>query len=238
MRSTRLESSRSFLRSAECTAASLVAHAGVIWVAVGVTAGATQVPSDELEARVFFLLPPDRVDIRVQQTETVRWGKAGADLDDGRHLTKAGAGLKIREQTYGARSWGDRSGARGEVPFGPTPDLVPDTVFSVLEVDESVERYEGSAAPAYPRDLLAIGAEGVVRALYVVDTTGAVDTTTMEVMYSDDPRFTTSVRVALVGMRFRPAQRRGRPVRQQVLQQFRFKIVPGPGSDRRAMAPG
>jgi hypothetical protein len=87
-------------------------------------------------------------------------------------------------------------------------------------------RYESSAAPIYPRDLIAIGAEGLVQAIYVVDTLGQVDTTTIRVVLSDDPRFTESVRTALGGMRFRPAKRAGKAVRQLVEQKFRFKIVP------------
>jgi TonB family protein len=226
MRPTLPESDRSFLKSAECAFGSFLAHAGLVWLAVGVTQGGRQIPTDEREARVFFLLPPDRVDVRVHQTEAIQWGKLGADLDDGSLLTRPGEGRRIREPAYGARTWGERSGARGEVPFGPTSAYVPDTVFSVLEVDEMVERYEESAAPIYPRDLLAVGAEGLVQAIYVVDTAGMVDTTTIQVVQSDDPRFTESVRTALGQMRFRPAKRGGKTVRQQVQQQFRFQILP------------
>jgi TonB family protein len=226
MRPSLLESNRSFLRSAECSFASALAHAGLVCLAAGLTEGSRQIPTDEREARVFFLLPPDRVDVRVHQTDVIRWGKPGGDLDDGKHLTRPGEGRLIREPAYGARAWGERSGARGELPFGPTAPYVPDTVFSVLEVDEMVERHEASAAPIYPRDLLAIGAEGLVQAIYVVDTTGTVDTTSIQVVQSDDPRFTESVRTALGQMRFRPAKRAGKTVRQQVQQQFRFRIMP------------
>jgi hypothetical protein len=104
--------------------------------------------------------------------------------------------------------------------------FVPDTVFSVLEVDEMVERYPSSAAPIYPRDLIAIGVEGQVQAIYVVDSAGRVDTTTIQVVYSDDPRFTASVRTALGEMLFRPAKRGGKTVRQLVEQKFRFFIRP------------
>jgi hypothetical protein len=158
MRPTLLASDRSFFRSAECAFASLLAHAGLVWFAAGVTEGGRQIPTDEREARVFFLLPPDRVDVRPHQTDLIQWGKLGGDLEDGEHLTRPGEGRRIREPAYGARRWGERSGARGELPFGPTSAYVPDTVFSVLEVDEMVERHEESAAPAYPRDLLAVGA--------------------------------------------------------------------------------
>ncbi len=212
--------------SAQCALASALAHGAVVWLAVALTAGGRQLPADEREARVFFLLPPDRVDVRQHQTEIIRWGRAGGDLEDGKHLTFPDEGPRLRAQAYGARAWSEGSGARGEVPFGPAADFVPDTVFSVLEVDEMVERFDGSAAPAYPPDLLAIGAEGLVHATYVVDTTGRVDTATIDVLQSDDPRFTESVRTALGGMRFRPARRAGAVVRQLVEQRFRFKIVP------------
>jgi TonB family protein len=233
MRVTLLESHRSLLRSAECAFASLAAHAGVALVAVGVTAGGSQLPTDEREARVFFLLPSDRVDVRARQTDILQWGRPGGDLQDGRALARATEGMELREQTYGARSTRKKSGARGELPFGPVPYLVPDTVFSVLEVDQMVERYDGSAAPAYPPDLLAMGTEGSVRAQYVVDTTGRVDTSTIAVVSSDDARFTDSVRDALGAMRFRPAKRAGKPVRQLVEQKFHFRINPPVGAGNR-----
>jgi hypothetical protein len=226
MRPTLLESNRNLFQSAECTFVSLLAHAGVVLFAVGVTAGGGQIPTDEREARVFFLLPPDRVDVRSRQTDVFQWGKLGGDLEDGKHLTKPDEGLLMREPAYGARRRGALSGAQGALPFGPTTRFVPDTVFSVLQVDEMVERYDGSGAPVYPRDLLALGVEGLVQATYVVDSTGMVDTTTVKFVLSNDPRFTESVRTALGQMRFRPAKRLGKPVRQLVEQKFRFLIGP------------
>ena len=233
MRLTLLESHRSLLQAAECAFASVAAHAGVALVAIAITTGGPQIPDDEREARVFFLLPPDRVDVRARQTDIIQWGRPGGDLQDGK-LLRASEGMRVRVEAFGGRARGERSGARGELPFGPVPYLVPDTVFSVLEVDEMVERYVGSAAPAYPPDLLAMGTEGSVLTQYVVDTTGRVDTTTIEVMSSDDQRFTASVRAALAGMRFRPARRSGQPVRQLVEQQFHFRIQPPPGADNRS----
>jgi TonB family protein len=223
---TLLESDRNFLRAAKCTFASALAHGGLILLAVGFTEGGRQLPTDEREARVFFLLPPDRVDVRPRQTDIIQWGRLGADLQDGLRLTQEGEGMRVQERAYGARKWGEKSGARGELPFGPPAAFVPDTVFSVLEVDEMVERYAESAAPVYPRDLLAMGTEGLVQAIYVVDTTGRVDTTSIQVLRSDDVRFTESVLTALGLMRFRPAKRSGKVVRQLVEQNFRFRIVP------------
>jgi TonB family protein len=221
-----LESGRNFFQTAECAALSILAHVLLVWAAVGLTDEGRRLPADEREARVFFLLPPDRVDVRERQTEIFQWGKLGGDLEDGKHLLQPDGGWDRRSLGHGARGKRDRSGARGQVPFGPTSRYIPDTAFSVLEVDETVERYESSAAPVYPQELLAIGTQGQVEATYVVDTVGQVDTATIQVMYSDDPRFTESVRTALGQMRFRPAKRSGRTVRQLVQQKFRFKIMP------------
>jgi Gram-negative bacterial TonB protein C-terminal len=226
MSTTLLESGRKFFQSAECAFVSTLAHAAVIWFALSLTAGGRQMPADEREARLFFLLPPDRVDVREHQSEIIQYGRLGGDLEDGRHLLVPDGGWLSLEPAHGARGRRNRSGARGEVPFGPPSRFIPDTAFSVLEVDEMVQRYPTSAAPIYPRELAAIGTEGLVQALYVVDTSGLVDTTTIKVVLSDDPRFTESVWTALGQMRFRPAKRDGKTVRQLVEQKFRFKVVP------------
>lgn len=205
---------------------SIVAHAAVTWFAVSATDEGFKLPADEREARVFFLLPSDRVASTERQIEIFQLGKLGSDLENGKDLMTLDQGWVRRKLAHGARGDRDGSGARGKLPFGPMPAFVPDTVFSVLQVDEMVQRYPSSAAPIYPKELLAIGAEGLVQATYVVDTVGQVDTTTIKVMYSDDPRFTESVVAALGHARFRPARRAGKTVRQLVEQKFRFKIVP------------
>jgi hypothetical protein len=232
MRPILLESNRNYFQAAECALVSVLAHAGLVWFAAVETTGGRQLPADEREARVFFLLPPDRVDVRIRQSEIIQWGKLGSDIEDGKLLATPDQGMLLRERTHGARRRGRESGARGELPFGPIPPFVPDTVFSVLEVDEMAERFESSAAPVYPRDLLAIGLEGSVQATYIVDSTGQVDTTTVEVVQSDDPRFTESVRTSLGQARFRPAKRGGKAVRQLVAQKFSFRIEPAPRLDK------
>ena len=224
MHLTLLESSRNFFQTAECALVSILAHGVLVWSVVSATAGGGQLPANEREARVFFLLPPDRVDVRERQSEILQLGRLGGDIEDGKHLLKPDGGWLSLKSAHGARGKRDRSGARGQVPFGPASRLVLDTAFSVLEVDEMV-RYEASAAPIYPRDLLATGTQGSVQASYVVDSSGWVDTTTIQVVRSDDPRFTASVRTALGQMRFRPAKKAGKTVRQLVEQKFNFKIV-------------
>jgi hypothetical protein len=226
MHLTLLESHRSVFQAAECALVSVLAHGGVVWLAVSATAGGTQLPTDEREARVFFLLPPDRVDVRSRQMDRFQWGLLGVDLEDGRLQVGPGESRPFETPAHGKRGPRHRAGARGQLPFGSVPQFVPDSVFSVLQVDEIVERYATSAAPIYPPDLLKIGAEGQVQAIYVVDTLGMVDTTSIQIEQSDDPRFTASVRDAMPLMRFRPARLGGKKVRQLVEQSFRFHIVP------------
>jgi TonB family protein len=219
------ESGRSFFQTTECALLSILAHTGLVWCALSLTEAGPRLPIDEREARVFFLLPPDRVDVRDRQSEIMQWGRLGGDIEDGKHLLKPDGGWRSLVPAYGSRGKRDRTGARGQLPFGPMASYIPDTAFSVLEVDEIVERVESSAAPLYPRDLLAMEIEGQVQASYVVDSTGRVDTTTITVMRSDDSRFTASVIVALGQMRFRPARRAGKTVRQLVEQKFSFRIA-------------
>ena len=232
MHLTLLESDRSWFHSAEWACVSIVAHLGIIWYAVAATSGGRQLPVDEREARVFFLLPPDRVEAQERQLDVVDWKRLGRDLANGPPAMGPAQGVAIRPRTTGS-SPGKKNGKAGELPFGPTP-FVPDSVYSVLQVDQMVERYEGSAAPIYPDDLRAKGVEGMVQATYVVDTTGRVDTTTIQVSQSNDPRFTRSVVTALGEMRFRPARRSGKTVRQLVEQRFKFKIMPPPKTVQRA----
>lgn len=99
-----------------------------------------------------------------------------------------------------------------------------DSVFTVLGVDSEVVRMDGSAAPAYPNNLLDAGIEGYVEAEFVVDTTGWVDLSSVRILNSTHQDFTASVRLALMGMQFRPAWRGARKVRQLVSQRFSFRM--------------
>ena len=210
--------------------ASLLAHAGVVVVVVAVTAAAGNCSRTSAKRGSSSSSLPTGWTSRPADRDLQGGGPAGTwrTASSSSLRGHAGPGRSLRCPGAGQAERGPR-----ELPFGPVPYLVPDTVFSVLEVDQMVERYEGSAAPAYPTDLPAMGTEGSVRAMYVVDTTGRVDTSTIEVVSSDDERFTESVRTALGAMRFRPAKRAGKPVRQLVEQKFHFRIHPTVGADDR-----
>jgi TonB-like protein len=224
MRLRLLESDRSFFGSAEYATLSILTHIGVVWLAVATATGTFRLPTDEREARAIFLLPPDRVDAPERQAEIRLPGRPGSGLDEASQLAATGEGLRVEATATRARHRGARSGTRSDQPFGPAPFLT-EKVYSAVQVDEMVERYEYSAVPVYPPELSVREKEGGVEATYVVDITGRVDTTTIQVLRSDDPLFTESVRTALGEALFRPAKRAGKAVRQLVQQRFRFKLA-------------
>jgi TonB family protein len=221
---TLLESDRNFLRSAELITLSIAMHLTLLVVAAVSPAGTFRLPTDEREARVMFLLPPDGPAAAERQAEMFLPGKPGSGLDQASPLPADGQGFRLEGNVRRSRGRGERSGAKGDQPFGPAP-FRPQKVYTALQVDQMVERYASSAAPVYPAELEVRRIEGQVVAAYVVDTVGRVDTTTIRVLGSDHPRFTESVRTALAEARFRPAKRGGHTVRQLVQQRFRFKVA-------------
>ena len=99
-----------------------------------------------------------------------------------------------------------------------------DHALTELQVDSVVVRDPTSAAPEYPRWMLQKGIEGSAAVLYVVDSTGLVDTTSYRVISATHEDFAEAVRLSLPEMRFRPAIQQGHAVRQLVQQLFRFRI--------------
>ena len=223
MHITLLESDRSLLHSAELITLSIALHVTLLGVVALTPAGSFRLPTDEREARVMFLLPPDKPRASERQAEVFLPGKPGSGLDQATPLAADGQGFRLEGNVKRSRARGERSGSKGDQPFGPVPFL-PQKVYTALQVDQMVERYASSAAPVYPPELEARRTEGLVVAAYVVDAAGRVDTTTIKVLESDHPRFTESVRTALAEARFRPAKRGGKSVRQLVQQRFRFKV--------------
>lgn len=132
---------------------------------------------------------------------------------------------------------GSGEGRRGSNPGrtnGATPLPLPDSepvggqVYVASELDRRVERDPQSKAPLYPPFLESQHIEGSVVVSYVVDTSGRADSASLRVQTTSHPAFVESIRAALPGMRFHPAELSGRPVRQLVVQEFRFVIVPAP----------
>lgn len=112
------------------------------------------------------------------------------------------------------------------VDASPRPDIRGrDSVFTEVEVDSAATRYAWSAAPAYPPAMLAAKREGYVKAQWIVDEAGYVDTTSFQLADYTAAEFAKAVRDALPFMRFSPAKFGAKAVKQLVQQEFTFRIT-------------
>jgi TonB family protein len=106
----------------------------------------------------------------------------------------------------------------------PAGELVdPSQIYFDFQVDTAVRPLERTHIE-YPRALIDSAIEGEVVANFVVDSLGNVERGSFRVMRSSHPEFEIAVRAALSRMRYRPAQKSGRPVRQLVMQPFHFRL--------------
>jgi protein TonB len=137
--------------------------------------------------------------------------------------------------------WGDplsasASGSDGIAP-GPGRGLgvASDSgAYIAATVEKEAVGTGDNPKPVYPSDLLNRMVQARFSVFFVVDTTGRIDTTTIEVPPSVHVQFAKAVRDVLVLWHFYPAEVRGRRVRQLMEQPFEFRIV----SERLARAAG
>jgi Gram-negative bacterial TonB protein C-terminal len=204
---------------------SLITHAALVGAAVWATQRPPALPSEWIENRPYFLPPPDRSPSQEGSRETLKYIElAPIGLGAGFGL----AATKADKPATPEPSMPDLGDLGKDLTTSTLqPSLIGgDSVYSELQVDSSVARYPGSAAPAYPSNLLKQGVQGSVTTQYVVDTTGFADTTSLKILRSTHNDFTVAVRAALPMMRFVPAKVGSRHVRQLVEQEFSFKIEP------------
>jgi TonB family protein len=81
---------------------------------------------------------------------------------------------------------------------------------------------EKSLVAVYPPELLSEGATGSVLIEYVVNVEGVVEPETISIVSSTHPLFSAAVVQAVKRATYKPAMRKGTPVRQVVLQPFSF----------------
>jgi outer membrane biosynthesis protein TonB len=96
-------------------------------------------------------------------------------------------------------------------------------VYTAAGVDRVVMPLD-NPKPVYPRSLESQGVEADFTVMFVVDSTGRVDASTLDVPGDVHRLFADAVRHALSRSRFLPAQISGRPVRQLVSQEFIFRM--------------
>ncbi|MEO7042976.1 MAG: TonB family protein [Gemmatimonadaceae bacterium] len=105
------------------------------------------------------------------------------------------------------------------------------TIYEAKDVDVGATLMAGNSGPVYPQSLRSLGVGGKVMAQFIIDSTGMVDTTSIQTDADGKSLFAVSVREALAKMRFVPAQKAGHKVSEEVLQSFVFKAeIPLPAS--------
>jgi protein TonB len=183
-------------------------------------------PDDNTREQVYFLPPPDRIKSNqpaiklrfVQQGSGAGLTVTGRESPDG--LQAGARALEAAEDVGGS------AGADVREQTASAPVMAADSVTSILAAEQSAMRVEGSAAPIYPPELIEQMLFGSVLTHFVIDTSGRVDISTVEIISSAHPLFVQSVRDAMPGMRFYPASVGGRKVRQLVEQRFEFRLMP------------
>lgn len=201
---------------------SVVTHALLVGAAVASTSRPANIDADWIENRAYYLPPPNRMPSQQASVETIKYVELSPE--------GIGAGFGVGELGTDHPVVHELSDNPGDLGRDTTssekaPQLAgADSVFTQLEVDSTVARYPGSAAPAYPVEMLKQGVQGSVVTQYVVDTTGFADTTSLKIMSMTHEQFADAVRAALPYMRFFPAKVGSKKVRQLVEQEFSFKI--------------
>jgi protein TonB len=202
---------------------SVVTHALLIGAAVASTSRPADVDGDWIENRVYYLPPPNRMPSQEGSRETVKYIELAPEGVGSGFAKNVGIGTDKPESREISVNPGDLG--RDTTSTQATPTLGgADSVFTQLEVDSTVSRYPGSAAPAYPVEMLKQGLQGSVVTQYVVDTSGFADTTSLKILSTTQAQFADAVRAALPYMRFFPAKVGAKKVRQLVEQEFSFKI--------------
>lgn len=146
-------------------------------------------------------------------------GEAIGTLDVLGEALASGSRGKAAADTVGG------AGAEAAGSFAELPKINLDSVYFPEEVDNPAAYDPRSQAPAYPDSLQRLGIEGYVTAQFIVDTNGRAADSSLRIMASTHPEFTLSVRNALPGMLFRPAELQGERIRQLVQQTFSFRIA-------------
>lgn len=109
------------------------------------------------------------------------------------------------------------------LPAQPTPAPAP-PAYLEYQVEHTARLERGAPTPTYPRARRAAGIEGKVIVTFIVDTMGVVEAGSVRAIEATDKEFRDAVLIVVPLLRFDPAFRENRPVRQVVQQTFVFSI--------------
>lgn len=177
----------------------------------------TVLPEDVIETLAQFIAPP-KPEILISTTERLSLvglgvqagqesGEESEPVPEGSKPTEGGVGNEAAEQVVVAES-----------------EVAQEMPRTEVEVDSAATLDPSAVGPDYPKSMLERNIEGVVKAQFVVDSLGRVDTSTFRLLEPAESDFVAAVKAALPRMKYRPALFGGVPVPQLVQQAFGFKI--------------
>ena len=103
--------------------------------------------------------------------------------------------------------------------------VAEDVVPYEFQVEKAAILESGTVMPRYPEILREAGVEGEVLVSFVVDEQGKADAATLKIIRSTHELFATAVKQTVPAMRFVPAERGGKKVKQMVEQPFTFTLA-------------
>ena len=205
------------------TAVSALVHASIIGALVaGTTVAANPYARENFDSFLQYLFPPDRANKPGDEhLAYVGAGQVGSVKGEER-----GDPIKVEDKKAGEavipQQAAEAAQLNGIMQLAEAAQAVG--AFSIVDVDSAAERDPMSAAPTYPKDLLAKAIEGHATLRFVVDTTGLIDLGTIRLVEASHPLFVKAVEEAMPRMRFRPAMMGRNAVRQLAEQLFKFEI--------------
>jgi hypothetical protein len=185
-----------------------------------------------LTESVRYLLPPERQAAPYSDRlrfATASGGSTAAGIIEDRTRTVSDNGL-VGTGAPGHNTADEASEAPAATPSRSTE------AFTVVEVDSAAVRDPESAAPDYPKTLLAQGIQGYAAMRFVVDSTGHIEMNTVHVVDATHNDFVQAVRDVMPRMHFRPARIGQTAVRQLAEQLFKFETkvaTPAPPPSKR-----
>jgi periplasmic protein TonB len=226
-----IESKPKVKKSLGQSVVSLLVHAGVIFAAVKVTAGAAETIKDIVADTTMVFLkpppppppPPDQVppDVVVAQNPPPKGFQTVVAPTD---IPKDIPPIDLNEKPFDPKDFtgkGVEGGIAAGIAGGTGP--VSGEVFLEAQLDDPVQPIS-IPTPRYPPVLQSAGIAGSVDLQYIVDTTGHAEPGSFKVMKSTHPAFAEPAKEAISKGVFKPAKFKGQPVRQLVQQRISFKV--------------
>ncbi len=213
-------------RSGRWAGVSIAVHSALIGLTLYLTAAvAPSVPRDERVETLVYTAPAPRTPVASAPVAA-----AAPNAISGMSVTVPALSLPALELPISDvfnRVLEDLSRATTGSPVGTVTGApaLPGGIYTAATVDRIVMPLPGNASPTYPARLSSAGVEGEVLARFVVDTTGRVETKSIEILQASHALFGEAVKHWLRENRYSAALVSGRPVRQLVQQRIGFTLT-------------